>query len=117
MQSTGSKSKRSSESAEDLNATASQAPVTVAEETTKIRRKAPAKKAAAETTSAAKQHRGAAKKAPVPAAAGSSISTSAAASHTDIATLAYSYWAQRGYQGGSAEEDWLRAERHLLSRR
>jgi hypothetical protein len=115
MQSTGSKSKRSSESAEDLNATASQAAVTAAEETTKVRRKAPAKKAAAETTSAAKQHRGAAKKAPVPAA-GSSISTSAAASHTDIATLAYSYWAQRGYQGGSAEEDWLRAERHLLSR-
>lgn len=31
----------------------------------------------------------------------------------DIAALAYSYWVGRGYQGGSAEEDWLRAEREL----
>ena len=30
-----------------------------------------------------------------------------------IATLAYSYWETRGYTGGSAEEDWLRAEREL----
>jgi len=28
-----------------------------------------------------------------------------------IALLAYSYWEQRGYQGGSPEEDWYRAER------
>ena len=28
----------------------------------------------------------------------------------DIARLAYSYWEGRGCQGGSAEEDWLRAE-------
>jgi hypothetical protein len=33
-----------------------------------------------------------------------------------IAELAYSYWVDRGYQGGSPEEDWLRAERELLSR-
>ena len=35
-----------------------------------------------------------------------------------IATLAYSYWESRGYQGGSAEDDWLRAEaevRHQMS--
>lgn len=33
----------------------------------------------------------------------------------DIAALAYSYWVERGYQGGSAEaeQDWLRAEREL----
>jgi hypothetical protein len=31
-----------------------------------------------------------------------------------IAALAYSYWEARGYQGGSAEEDWLRAEREIL---
>ncbi len=31
----------------------------------------------------------------------------------DIARLAYSYWEARGYQGGSPEEDWLRAEREL----
>ena len=32
----------------------------------------------------------------------------------DIAMLAYSYWEQRGYQGGSPEDDWLRAEFELL---
>ncbi|MGO9260538.1 MAG: DUF2934 domain-containing protein [Bryobacteraceae bacterium] len=30
--------------------------------------------------------------------------------NADIARLAYSYWEARGCQGGSAEEDWLRAE-------
>jgi len=32
---------------------------------------------------------------------------------TEIARLAYSYWEARGCQGGSPEEDWLRAEREL----
>jgi hypothetical protein len=32
----------------------------------------------------------------------------------EIATLAYSYWEQRGYQGGFPEQDWYRAERELL---
>jgi hypothetical protein len=31
----------------------------------------------------------------------------------EIARLAYSYWEARGYQGGSSEEDWLRAEQEL----
>jgi Protein of unknown function (DUF2934) len=31
----------------------------------------------------------------------------------DIARLAYSYWEARGYQGGSPDEDWLRAEQEL----
>jgi len=31
----------------------------------------------------------------------------------DIARLAYSFWEARGFQGGSPEEDWLRAEREL----
>jgi hypothetical protein len=30
-----------------------------------------------------------------------------------VAELAYSYWAARGHQGGSPEEDWLRAEQEL----
>ncbi len=30
-----------------------------------------------------------------------------------IAMLAYSYWEQRGCQGGSPEEDWFRAEREI----
>ena len=32
-----------------------------------------------------------------------------------IAALAYSYWEARGCQGGSPEEDWLRAEQELLT--
>lgn len=28
----------------------------------------------------------------------------------EIARLAYSYWEARGFQGGSPEEDWCRAE-------
>lgn len=45
--------------------------------------------------------------------------SSAAATHApsptldEIAQLAYSYWEARGYQGGSSEEDWLRAEQEL----
>ena len=32
-----------------------------------------------------------------------------------IAALAYSYWIGRGCEGGSPEEDWLRAEQELRS--
>ncbi len=31
-----------------------------------------------------------------------------------IALLAYSYWEARGGQGGSPDDDWLRAEREVL---
>ena len=34
----------------------------------------------------------------------------------EIAKLAYSYWEARGYQGGSSEEDWLRAEQELSTK-
>ncbi len=34
----------------------------------------------------------------------------------EIARLAFSYWEARGRQGGSAEDDWLRAEKELRSR-
>jgi hypothetical protein len=37
--------------------------------------------------------------------------------HEDIASLAYSYWEARGRQGGSALEDWLRAEREIKQRK
>jgi hypothetical protein len=30
-----------------------------------------------------------------------------------VARLAYSYWEARGFVGGSAEEDWLRAEKEI----
>ena len=35
-------------------------------------------------------------------------------SHDEIERLARSYWEQRGYQDGYAEQDWLRAEQELL---
>jgi hypothetical protein len=37
-------------------------------------------------------------------------------SHAEIERLAYAYWEARGRQGGSALEDWLRAEKELLLR-
>ena len=33
--------------------------------------------------------------------------------HEEISRLAYSYWEARGLSGGSAEEDWYRAEEEL----
>lgn len=36
-------------------------------------------------------------------------------SQETIAALAYSYWVARGYEGGSPEEDWLRAEQELCA--
>lgn len=49
---------------------------------------------------------------------GTTLSSAAAAPASDptfeeIAQMAYSYWEARGYQGGSSEEDWLRAEQEL----
>jgi len=32
-----------------------------------------------------------------------------------VERLAYSYWEARGFQGGSPEADWLRAEQELRS--
>jgi hypothetical protein len=39
----------------------------------------------------------------------------AAPSREEIARLAYSLWEARGHQGGSPEEDWLRAEQMLAA--
>jgi hypothetical protein len=33
--------------------------------------------------------------------------------HEAVSRLAFSYWEARGFQGGSAEEDWLRAEEEI----
>lgn len=54
------------------------------------------------------------------AAAGTPQTTANAAhpvTHDEIAKLAHSYWAARGYVQGSAEADWLRAEQELSARR
>jgi hypothetical protein len=40
-----------------------------------------------------------------------------ASDDSEIARLAYSYWEARRGQGGSAEEDWLRAEQEYRRRR
>ncbi len=36
--------------------------------------------------------------------------------YEEVARTAYSYWENRGYQGGSPEEDWFRAEQELRSK-
>jgi hypothetical protein len=41
--------------------------------------------------------------------------TNSVVTFEEISKLAYSFWEARGCQGGSQEEDWLRAERQLLS--
>ena len=35
---------------------------------------------------------------------------------SEIARLAYLFWEERGGNGGSSEEDWLRAEQEILAR-
>jgi len=35
----------------------------------------------------------------------------------EIARLAYLFWEERGGEGGSAEQDWLRAEQEFQRRR
>jgi len=40
--------------------------------------------------------------------------TATTPTHEEIARLAQQYWAERGWQDGQAEQDWLRAERELL---
>lgn len=42
------------------------------------------------------------------------VSAVATPTHNDIELLAYSYWEARGFQGGSAQQDWFRAESELL---
>jgi hypothetical protein len=40
--------------------------------------------------------------------------TIAVPTHQEIALLAEKYWAERGWQDGAAEQDWLRAEQELM---
>jgi hypothetical protein len=54
--------------------------------------------------------------APAPAVELPVTNTTPAPTFEEIASLAYSYWEARGYQGGSPEEDWLRAEDELRSK-
>ena len=40
--------------------------------------------------------------------------TATTPTHEEIARLAQQYWAERGWQDGQAEQDWLRAEQELM---
>jgi hypothetical protein len=40
--------------------------------------------------------------------------TATTPTHEEIAQLAQQYWAERGWQDGQAEQDWLRAEQELM---
>ena len=42
------------------------------------------------------------------------IAASRTPSYEEISQLAERYWAERGWQDGYAEQDWLRAEQELL---
>jgi hypothetical protein len=53
-----------------------------------------------------------AKVAPAPAVA--AATPIAVPTHQEIALLAEKYWAERGWQDGAAEQDWLRAEQELM---
>ena len=54
---------------------------------------------------------------PVPPATPEVAAQAPRPSCEEIELLAYSYWEARGYQSGSPEEDWLRAEQELSARR
>ena len=53
------------------------------------------------------------KKASLPA---ETQATQPALDQAEVARLAHSYWLERGGQGGSAEDDWHRAEEALRAR-
>jgi hypothetical protein len=42
------------------------------------------------------------------------VAASRTPTYEEIARLAERYWAERGWQDGYAEQDWLRAEQELL---
>jgi hypothetical protein len=85
--------------------------------------KAPAKPKAAkmpegETGSAVKAAPKAAAKTKVKAAPKAEtvdVAASRTPTYEEIARLAERYWAERGWQDGYAEQDWLRAEQELLA--
>jgi hypothetical protein len=83
----------------------------------KPRAKSSTSKPETATSVAVAQPRKATVPAPIPAAATHSDQPKQVPvkqiTHDDIAKLAHSLWAARGFAHGFAEEDWLRAERQL----
>jgi type II secretory pathway component HofQ len=135
MQSNKTSSKKTRQIAETSNAAAPELKTPAAENTPREKRSSTVKKSETVETTSAKRHRKiatpvVAESAPAPktmaAAAGASSSAIPVApaqaptaqspvTHQQIAQLAHSYWAARGYRHGSPEEDWFRAENELLS--
>ncbi len=77
--------------------------------------KSAAKAQAGETEGAVTAAPAVAKKTVKAAAKSKTIDVAAVTpSHAEIAQLAERYWAERGWQDGYAEQDWLRAERELI---
>jgi len=77
--------------------------------------KAPAKpRIVAAKTTTAPVKKGAAGKAAAKKANGAGLARPAMPAREEIEQLARSYWAQRGYVDGYAEQDWLRAEQELM---
>ena len=83
----------------------------VVTEPKKTVRKAASKPKSTATSAAHKHH---AKKNAEPVMETFVASAPVAVTHEAIAQLAYSYWEARGCQGGSPDQDWLRAEKELL---
>jgi Protein of unknown function (DUF2934) len=74
----------------------------------------PATRAKAPSTNApVKRHKKAAP--PVASETAATEERSRSVAYEDVARLAFSYWEQRGYQHGSPDTDWLRAEQELQS--
>lgn len=42
------------------------------------------------------------------------VETVTLSAHDQIAKIAYGYWEARGFEAGSPEQDWLRAEQEFL---
>lgn len=74
-------------------------------------RKSAAKPKSAATSAAHKHH---AKKDMAAVSETTAVIASQPVTREAIAQLAYLHWEARGCQGGSAEQDWLRAEQELL---
>jgi hypothetical protein len=72
--------------------------------TTRTRKKLPVLHAEAPSDSAI---------APPPVVEAVAVAAASEPAYEAVAALAYSYWEARGCQGGSPEEDWLRAEQEL----
>ena len=107
--------RKSSKQIENLSAPVVEVQPVVTEEAKS--RKKTTSKPSSDATSAAKSHRRPTKQAASaaihPVAVGEKP-VAAVPSGEEIERLAYSYWVERGYQGGCPTEDWLRAERQLL---